>query len=525
MAFSSLQVGANAVQAHDKAMGVIGDNIANTNTLAYKGSAAHFGDMLAQSIGTSTATGLNQVGTGSQINAVSPNFSQGSFRGTSQATDMAIDGDGFFKMRVPESNNEAQSLATYYTRAGNFTVDKDGYLTGPEGARVQGWQASKNDQGDFVINGGTEGEGDINIEQLSNTTQATENVSMKLNLNASADPIYPDDLAFDPTDKNSYHFKTESTVYDSQGGEHIVSQYYRKVSENRWEYHTVAKAAEVDRNSGDATVANDSELAESVSEGLYDTNEDGNADLSRLFRGTLRFDGDGALIEENGGVDWDNPDGGDGTVATADSTTTTGGGDPVAVGTFVDGGGPGDVEVRIPWANGSAATNPPDTEDTATFGQITFNHGTDQNTENGNGLDGATQRAGESVLYSQSVDGRGLGSLNSFSVNEEGVIVGTFDNGSTQPLAKVAIAEVDNPEALTREGGNKYTLSDAAGAATIREPGTGGAGTIRGFSLEESNVKASEQFTRMIAIQRGYQANTKTIQTVDEMLQQLMRVK
>ena len=184
MAFSSLQVGANAVQSHDKAMGVIGDNIANTNTLAYKGSSVHFGDMLAQSIGTSAATGLNQIGTGSSVNSVNPRFDQGSFRGTSQNTDMAIDGEGFFKLRQPEANDEQQSLANYYTRAGNFTVDKEGFLVGPEGARVQGWQAQKVD-GEFTVQGNTANVGDINIDEVSNTAQATENINPKINLDAT----------------------------------------------------------------------------------------------------------------------------------------------------------------------------------------------------------------------------------------------------------------------------------------------------------------------------------------------------
>ncbi|HKJ87530.1 MAG TPA: flagellar hook-basal body complex protein, partial [Gammaproteobacteria bacterium] len=145
--------------------------------------------------------------------------------------------------------------------------------------------------------------------------------------------------------------------------------------------------------------------------------------------------------------------------------------------------------------------------------------------DGGNGLGGVFQRPGGSVLYSANVDGRQAGDLQSFSVNDSGVLVGNFDNGATAPLFKVALADFNNPDGLNKVGNSNYVESDASGERSIKEPGVGGAGNIRGFALEESNVDASSEFVRMILIQRGYQANTKVVTTVDQMLQSLMNIK
>ncbi|MFB6261070.1 MAG: flagellar hook-basal body complex protein, partial [Thiohalorhabdaceae bacterium] len=245
-----------------------------------------FQDMLAQAIGSSGALGSNQVGTGSQVGLVNPNFEQGSFSGTSQATDMAIDGQGFF---ITERDNGE----TTYTRAGNFSVDEDGFLVGPGGAKVQGWEAT-NQGGQTQIKGNVEDYQAINMQSVSSTAEATSNYKPRANLDADADAANPPQTLADSsgTPAFDYHFKSDVTVYDSQGGSHVVSRYYTKTGDNEWDVRTMAKAGEVD-----TTGLN-----------TYDTDGDGTDDLAQLQTSNgndgshLSFDSDGALANERDGL-------------------------------------------------------------------------------------------------------------------------------------------------------------------------------------------------------------------------------
>jgi flagellar hook protein FlgE len=384
---------------------------------------------------------------------------------------MAIEGQGFFIM-------EGEGGETTFTRAGNFTVNENGYLVGPNGERVQGWEAT-NQGGQTQIVGNVADYDDINLQSVSSVAEATQNYAPRANLDADATAPT---AAFDPGDTDSYNFKSDVTVYDSQGGSHVLSVYYRKTADNNWDWHALANSTEVDAD-GNGTV--DSSDAPGSSGDLFDTDGDGVTDLSRIGEGSLIFDSDGALQSEQDAL--------------------AGGGTAVS-----------SVNVTTPWVNGSNA------------GQtIEFDFGTAINstTDGGNGLDGVVQRAGQSVLFSAEADGRATGSLQSFSVDSDGVLVGRFDNGTTEPLFKVALADFVNPDALERRGSNEFASTSQSGDPVIKEPNTGGAGSIRGYSLEDSNVNAADEFVKMIAIQRGYQANTKVITTVDQMLQSLMAVK
>src|SRR4030042_58939 len=133
---SALYSGISGLSTMGNAMQIIGDNIANVNTVGFKGSTYTFQDLLSQS--TSTMSGTSQVGRGTALGDIYSSFEQGSFESTGNTTDLAIGGDGFFVMRESASDN------LYYTRAGNFRFDKDGDLINPEGYVVPGWELDEN---------------------------------------------------------------------------------------------------------------------------------------------------------------------------------------------------------------------------------------------------------------------------------------------------------------------------------------------------------------------------------------------
>jgi flagellar hook protein FlgE len=138
----------------------------------------------------------------------------------------------------------------------------------------------------------------------------------------------------------------------------------------------------------------------------------------------------------------------------------------------------------------------------------------------------ATAQSGDtSSAQISSQDGHAAGTLSSWALGEDGTITGTFSDGSTQTLAKVALANFDNPQGLSKEGGSMYSATVNSGTASIGSAGDAGRGTITSGALEMSNVDLSQEFTNLIIAQRGFQANSKVITTSDDILQTLIGLK
>ena len=127
------------------------------------------------------------------------------------------------------------------------------------------------------------------------------------------------------------------------------------------------------------------------------------------------------------------------------------------------------------------------------------------------------------IFYDQ--NGFGPGYLESLSVNTDGVITGHYSNGRVIPLWMVALANFNAPEMLDKTGGNLFRETTESGAPITGKPGTNGLGTIAPNSLEQSNVDLGEQFVKMITIQRGFQADARTITVTDSMLEELLNLK
>ena len=161
----------------------------------------------------------------------------------------------------------------------------------------------------------------------------------------------------------------------------------------------------------------------------------------------------------------------------------------------------------------------------ATPGQtVAFNFG-DDIASGGTGLAGTTQYASTSAVSATDIDGRASGKLTDVAVNSDGTIVGTFDNGQTEKIAQVAIASFQNEAGLTRSGDNLYAESQNSGQPLVDSAGTGARGSIAGGSLEASNVDLSNELVTLIAYQRAFEANSKTVTTANEMMQTVSNLK
>jgi flagellar hook protein FlgE len=140
-------------------------------------------------------------------------------------------------------------------------------------------------------------------------------------------------------------------------------------------------------------------------------------------------------------------------------------------------------------------------------------------------LEGVTQYASESTTKGYYQDGYAMGVLNDYTVGQDGTITGVYTNDQTQPIYRVALAQFANPMGLDKVGDTMFRASINSGGARIDPAQVNGSGSIIGSTLEMSNVDLTEEFTRLIIAQRGFQANTRVVTTSDQILEEVVNLK
>lgn len=222
---SSLYTGVSGLTSQGEALGVIGDNIANANTIGFKASRAEFQDIISKNL--KGILGGNQIGRGVKIGAVNPILSQGNVDSTEKSTDLAISGDGYFVLRGSDGES--------YTRDGSFHFDREGYLTSNDGQRVQGFQA---DEKGKIINK----TGDIKFPRALIPAKGTTEINLDMNLDSRVDA----GKVFNPEDPYSTsNFSTGVEVFDSQGNKHLMTMFFNKAADRQWDVRGMCDGKEV----------------------------------------------------------------------------------------------------------------------------------------------------------------------------------------------------------------------------------------------------------------------------------------
>jgi flagellar hook protein FlgE len=460
----SMYTGNTGLQAASKGVGVVGDNIANTNTIGFKASRIHFQEMLQEYI--VGASGVNQVGRGVQMQRIEKLFTQGALQFTGVPTDLAIDGDGMFVLNEP-GIQQSQNL---YSRAGQFRFDKDGFMVSQGGARVQGYNTTGDSQLSGVLT-------DVQIQNANLAPKASTTVDLSMNLDPNAEEIPG---GFDPTDEATRdatsNFRTTVVLYDSLGNPHSVEV-----------YGTRASAADAGVTLGAGALPGENESTAWQFHAVIPNGDlaGGGAagSVTEFNLGTLVFNENGQLSR---------------------SVTNN---------------------ISVPWANASAGSI------NIGFGDPLYEAAPDAG---GNLLSIAqnTGRAGstlwgevrESALNSISQDGYGTGVLQNVTVDGNGFVTGAYNNGQSQILGQVALARFNDPTGLIGSGGNNFVESNESGPPIIGSPRTGSRGGVVSGSLEASNVELSEEFIQLISYQRAFQANSRTIQTADGLMQEVFQI-
>jgi len=421
----AMYAGVSGLSAESDALSIVGDNVANANTVGFKRSRAQFESQLGGAVGTADGAGVRLART-QQI------FAQGTLQTTGNPTDLAISGDGFFVVQ----GSVGGVTGDFYTRDGQLSIANDGTLTNGAGMPVQGYKA--NADGTYAAS-----TSNISLPSAALPPHQTGAMTITANLDAgSSTPAAP----WDPTNPGpTSNLSTSMTTYDSVGKAHTMDVYFRNEGGGSWTYHAIAK--------GDDVVG-----------GTPGVN-------SEVATGTMAFSTTGAL------------------------TSVT------------------------PGAGGTVSFNG------ATPGQpVNFNFGK-PTAAGGTGLEGTTQFGSPSAVSSQSQDGYSSGDLSNVKIDDTGVVSGVYSNGQTVAAGQLAIAHFQDNEGLGKAGNNLWVATNDSGAGALGTVGSGGRGSIVSGSLEQSNVDIADQFVDMIAHQRAFQANSKTITTADQMMQDLMTIK
>ncbi len=429
MVLSAMNSGVSGLMAENEAISVVGDNIANVNTTGFKSQRAIFQDVLGHSILAGTSASL--PGSGVRVGKIQQMFTQGSLANTGVSTDLALNGDGFFTVKGAVDGLQGN----FYTRAGNFNVDANGFVVNPQGLQLQGYMANADGTYQTSISS-------LKVPTSALPAHATQNGSITANLDANAAiPANPFDVA-DPANTSSY--STAMTVYDSLGTAHNVDVYFAKTSAGNFDWHAVAKGDDLNPPQPGVNV--------------------------ELGTGTLNFTTDGALNSVTGNTFTASFDG-----ATANQTVTLNFGTSIAAG--------------------------------------------------GTGLDGTTQYAPPSNVSSQSQDGYASGDFSGVAVDGQGVVTGLYTNGQQLAIGQLAIAKFRSNDGLGRAGQNLWIETRDSGSVAFGTASSGGRGAVSAGALEGSNVDLATEFVGLIQHQRSFSANSKTITTADEMLQELIGIK
>lgn len=217
------RVALSGLNASSAELNVVANNIANVSTTGFKKSRTEFADIYSVANLGSAGTA---IGSGVSVAAVAQQFSQGNISFTSNGLDLAVSGQGFFRLNDKGS--------TVYSRAGAFSVNRDGYIVNPQNQRLTAYLADANGNVTGAI-------GDLQLDTSNISPKATTTVKVGVNLDA-ASTIPP---AFDVTNPATYNNSTSLTVYDSLGTSHLAEIYYRKSAPNTWETHIFVNGTEI----------------------------------------------------------------------------------------------------------------------------------------------------------------------------------------------------------------------------------------------------------------------------------------
>jgi flagellar hook protein FlgE len=519
----ALLTSVSGLTAESQALSMISDNIANSNTTAYKAMEAIFSTLVTQSgdAGISTAGGVVAY----PLQTVNQ---QGLLQAAPSATDLAISGGGFFVV-----GNSATGGAAYFTRDGSFSINADGDLVNGDGFYLEGQpltpaEAAEVAAGDdnVLTASSLSSLQTINVNGLSGLAVPTSEVTLAAELPANATATSTPNVITVP-------------IYDSQGNEHDLTL---TLSVAPTQTFTIPAGDTI--NSGDSFSLTLNGVANPITVGPLTEANPTSTDLANAVNAALAAQGitgvtasavDGSSIEltDSSGDNYLNA------ANTLADTTGTGWnttvGAPAAppantwnVTASIDGGtvafngtnqvtfnsdgsfASGFSGLTIDWSStGPAVPTSPQS--------LSFDLGTPGE------VNGLTQTGDQFSATEVNQNGLEFGTFAGITIDQNGIVTANFDNGLEEPIYIIPIATFNNPNGLAAVSGNAYAATTQSGSYLLQAAGTGAAGLIAPSELESSNVDIAQEFSNLIITQQAYAANSKVLSTADQMIQTLLQ--
>ncbi|MBF0558955.1 MAG: flagellar hook-basal body complex protein [Nitrospirae bacterium] len=562
MGLSSLYTSADALSAMSTGISVVGDNLANSNTVGFKTSRTLFDTVLTQVMGGSSPT---DSGHGVEVQQVQTQFTPGTVESTNNPLDFAISGDGFFIVKDTSGTGD-----TSYTRDGQFSLNKNGSIVNANGLVLQGYLADSSGNISKSLTNLTFG-----LDSTGNLTvpaQATSTATVSVNL-SSTDALPKVNSAF-TTGSNTIAFTDSSgNTYTATIPAGTLTTGADLASVLQTSLNTATTA------SGTATTDTFTVAFDNASNVLTINNTGSNnvtlfTSGSTLTPQQIGFSTGTTSITAGGQAASSNVAFASGfsklsgpAAGTFDYSSTTSVYDSagnthnvtVYFGKAVNSDGTWNTnnwnsfavwDTAKPDANGNISHN----YQYQQLGNMTFSTSTNSSGQTVSTLSSptaaqninltwdsswgvtspqtvalsfsnSTQYASGDSSTSYSVNGNSAGGYTSFKVNADGTLDGVFSNGQEKTLAQLVLAKFNAPTQLAKEGSNLYAQTDKSGASILSTPGTGGVGTVEGASLEVSNVDTATEFVKLISLQQGFTENTTVISTTNEMFTTMLSEK
>jgi len=506
----SFQQGLSGLNGAAKSLDVIGNNIANASTVGFKGSTTQFADVYANAL---NGAGGTQAGIGVKVAAIAQQFNQGNIETSGNPLDIAINGAGFFRIE--------QAGVVQYSRNGQFSLDKNGYIVNAQGAKLTGYGLGANGQ---LAAGAPV---PIQIDTSDQPPKVTSNIFAEIQLDSRSQP--PANKPFNPDDPTTYNKQSPLSTYDTLGNPHTLSLYYVKTEAGQWDVYTSMDGSEMESAKAAGVTLTDATVLGART--AWD-----NADAAGKTGAITAYATSAANAVRTAAVAADPAMSADDQAkiaAAANAAAAIPGATPEQVNAAIlkvlnvapkplgtlhfdtngalnmatSGTGPG--------FNGKFLASLPVVPSTGAELQIPVTFDFAKSTQYGNAT--SEKRLDQ--------DGYKPGALQRFTTGADGIILGQYSNGQTKPLGQVILANFTNPNGLEPLGNNAWAESAQSGTPLIGTAGTGGMGVLQAGSVEASSVDLTAELVNMITAQRVYQANAQTIKTQDSVLQTLVNLR
>lgn len=509
----SFQQGLSGLNGAAKALDVIGNNIANSSTVGFKGSTTQFADVYAGSL---NGAGGITPGIGVKVAGIAQQFTQGNVEASNNPLDIAINGAGFFRTET--------SGMVQYSRNGQFSMDKGGFLINAQGAKLTGYGLNANGQ---LAAGAPV---PLRIDSSDLSPVATKEVEVELNLDSRS--VTPTNTPFDATDPTTYNKQTPMSVYDTLGNPHVLSTYYVKSGPGTWSVYAANDGIEV-TNLAVAAAAQGTGptfAAVNTARAAWETATKAVPQVPATMTAALGAYATAAAGMVSAAATAADPDADVAVIAAAAAKAAA---VPGATAEEVDAAITDAVNVKsVPVGTLVFDTNGVLNKTLSTTGgnlaiplPVFPPTGAEPILPIQIDYDGTTQYGSGTSEKRLVQDGYAAGSLQRFSTGQDGVILGQYSNGQTRPLGQVILANFTNPNGLEPLGNNAWAESSTSGVPLVGTPNSGSMGVLQSSAVESSNVDLTAELVNMITAQRVYQANAQTIKTQDSVLQTLVNLR